>query len=89
MKLILKRNPDINCQLLPDGNAVLFSSKSNWAHIINPVGAMVWEFCDGELSENEIMTQISELVQTDANSLKQEVVAFTKQLLESGLLLGL
>jgi hypothetical protein len=82
-----QRNPEVKTTILPDGHVALSTEKTEWVHILNPVGALVWELSDGALSTEEIITQISELIQsTDRTALEKDVQHFTKELIDAGVL---
>jgi hypothetical protein len=82
-----RRCPDIKTTLLPDGYVALSTENTDWIHILNPIGALVWELSDGDLSTDEIITQIENLIQPpDRAALKGEIDQFAKELLENGLL---
>lgn len=82
------RNPDVKTTLLPDGYVVLFSTKTEWAHTLSPVGALVWEFCDGEHAVEEITSELSGLISdVEKEVLSDQVQSFVNELLKSGLLL--
>lgn len=81
------RNPDIKTTLMPDGHVVLFSAKTEWAQVLNPTGALVWEFCDGDTPIESITSQIGGLLAiTDIPELQKEINSLIKELLGSGLL---
>ena len=74
---------------MPDGCVVLFSTKTDWAQILNPTGALVWEFCDGEHSVHEIAFEVSSLLgQPSSEKILPDVEALVKELFDGGLLLG-
>lgn len=82
-----RRNPEVKTTLLPDGYVVLFSTKTDWAHTLNPLGALVWEFCDGEHSVADIITELKELVcDLPEDGLSDQVNTFVTELLAGGLL---
>jgi len=82
-----KRNPDIRTTLLPDGYVVLVSGKTDWAHTLNPLGAIVWEFCDGDNSIEKVVEQVGRLVPEKAGpNLRLEVETLLDELVDSGLL---
>lgn len=81
------RNPDVKTTLLPDGHVVLFSTKTDWAHTLNPAGALVWEYCDGENSVEEIVSEVLSLVESgDREGLHTEIKDLIENLSEQGLL---
>ncbi len=82
-----QRNPDIQATILPDGFVALSTGKTEWVHILNPVGALVWELADGELSAEQMIAQIQELIQSkDQIALRNDIDQFTKELAAQGLL---
>ena len=88
--MLLKRNPEIKSQLLPDGHLVLFNEKTQWAHILNPAGALFWELCDGCCSQDEAIAMIQEILADNTpKELPQEIYNHTKELVDAGLLQAL
>lgn len=82
-----RRNPDVRTTLLPDGHVVLFSTKTEWAHTLNPQGAVIWEFCDGSHSVDDIIEEVRQLMQEAAQEhVSRQVSEFINELLGSGLL---
>lgn len=81
-----QRMSDIKTTLMPDGHVVLFNTKTEWAQVLNPVGALVWEYCDGVTSLNEMIEEIASLLETDKNSLEDDVCLMLKELLSNGLI---
>lgn len=81
-----RRNPDVKTTLLPDGYVVLFSTKTDWAHTLNPTGALVWEFCDGQHSVDELVSEVAGLLAgSDRKLLRTEVELLLQELLAAGL----
>jgi Coenzyme PQQ synthesis protein D (PqqD) len=56
-----KRDPAVETTTLPDGQAVIVLTKTEWAHTLSPLGAIVWEFCDGTNSVDEIVSLVTNL----------------------------
>ncbi len=77
----------IHTRTLADGHAVLVSSDVEWAYTLTPIGALIWEFCDGTNTAEEIQAKIEAIpdLQVGAN-LKKEVVSFLEELECAGLL---
>jgi hypothetical protein len=71
------RRPDVKSSLLPDGCLVIFDEKSELAHTVTPIGAMVWELSDGQHSTADIVATIFELV----GGIEAELVAQTEKLI--------
>lgn len=81
------RNPDIESKLLPDGYLVLFNTKTDWAHTINPSAALVWEFCDGRHTVADIVTELTAILQpADSGALMAEVTNLVETLSREGIL---
>ncbi len=82
------RDPEIETNILPDGHVVLVSPKTEWAHTLNPLAALVWEFCDGNNTAADIFAQVSAIDSIPhTNSLEQEITELITELEESGFLL--
>lgn len=84
-----KRDPDIETTSLPDGYAVLVMKKTDWAHTINPLAAIVWEFCDGTNSVDEIIALIQAVPELEPRpQLREEVIGLLNQFEADGFLLS-
>ena len=82
------RNSDIKSTLLPDGHIVLFNTKTDWVHTLNPSGALVWEFCDGRHLTEEIVAELAAVTNSsDLTALKQQVSELIQLLCDQGMLL--
>ncbi|HEU5441684.1 MAG TPA: PqqD family protein [Ktedonobacterales bacterium] len=57
-----ERRPDVETYLLPDGSCLLFDSRTEEAHVLNTVGALVWDYCDGTLSAEQIADELAPLL---------------------------
>lgn len=83
----LKRRASVLTDVLPDGYVILYVEETNWAFTLTPLGALVWEFCDGEMTLDEVVTAIGEtdcIVRDDG--LGGQVEALTAELERLGLL---
>ena len=82
-----KRHPEIETKILPDGHVVLMCEKTKWAFTLNPLGAIVWEFCDGTNSLSEIVQHIKSMqgIQLPDN-LEREVAEIVDDLTGSDML---
>ncbi len=81
-----KRNDDIKTTLMPDGHVVLFNTKTEWAQVLNPMGALVWEFCDGCTSTTAMTDEIASLLQIeDASTLQNDINSLISEFLGLGL----
>ncbi len=82
-----KRNNAIETKLLPDGYVVLVNEVNNWAHTLTPTGALIWEFCDGETTVDEIFDRIIELTEQPADlELKNQILKLISDLQGVGLI---
>lgn len=80
-----QRNADVKTTPLPDGCIVLFTTKTDWAQILNPAGAIVWEFCDGEHTVPEIASEVCTLLGVvQESNVVSDVEALVKELVDSG-----
>lgn len=79
-----KRNSDFNARLLPDGYVLIHSEKSDWVHTLTPLGGLVWEFCDGDKTAEQITDLICSKIQVPAKH--EDVVALVEELDKNGLL---
>ncbi|MGH7192251.1 MAG: PqqD family protein [Candidatus Saccharimonadales bacterium] len=74
--------------MLPDGYIVLFNTKTEWVHTLNPCGALVWEFCDGSHLPDEIAAEIAALTGcANPAALQTEITVLINTLIEQGMLL--
>lgn len=70
---------------LPDGMVILVNKKTSWAHTLTPLGALVWEFCDGDNSVEEIVANIKSIPEVGNRvTLDQEVSELVQQLDNEG-----
>lgn len=80
------RNAQIRTTLLPDGFAVLMNVKTDWAVTLNPQGALVWEFCDGEHSIASICAEVGKLLPPGSEGAASDsIIGLIAELQESGL----
>ena len=83
----LKRAPNSKSTLLPDGYVAIFCGSTDRAFTLPPVGALVWEFSDGELSTQEVVTEVAKLIGTQETAeLRKQIQDLTNVLEKNGLL---
>lgn len=70
-----KRNEQIKTSTLPDGHAVLVSKETDWAYTLTPIAALIWEFCDGTNTIDDIVSCIQAIPEFSANQCKREEVS--------------
>lgn len=82
-----KRKAEYTTRLLPDGYIAIVDSEHNQVHSLPPVGALVWELCDGKHSIKQIADEISEIVEVvRQRNFVEEVGELIALLTERGLL---
>jgi Coenzyme PQQ synthesis protein D (PqqD) len=55
---------DVEAHLLPDGTCLLFDPLTGAGRVLNAAGALTWDFCDGNLTADEIAHEIAALLPT-------------------------
>jgi hypothetical protein len=70
-----KRHPNIIARVLPDGYVLLEILGTDSVHTLTPLAGMVWEFCDGENTLDEVIAQINQIEQVQAAPNLREQVA--------------
>ena len=78
--------PDVETYVLPDGSCLLFDPVSSEGLALSLVGALVWDYCDGALTDAEIADEIAALT-PENTGLRDEVMQFLKEFTRNGLLL--
>lgn len=71
----LKRNPDIISADMK-GETVMMSITTGKYHSVNPIGAKIWEMIHEPTSVNQIVIQLTEEYEIDAETCEKEVIAF-------------
>lgn len=77
--------PDVEAHVLPDGSCLLFDPIRCEGLALNLVGALVWDYCDGALTWDEIVSEIAAL-KPDEPDLRNEVQEYLKAFTQNGLL---
>lgn len=81
------RSQDLRATTLPDGFVVLLSEKTGWAHSLTPLAALVWEFCDGQNTVDEIAAQINAIPEVISRPVSpEEIQELLNQFSEDGFL---
>jgi hypothetical protein len=62
-----RRRSDVETHVLPDGSCLLFDLATEKSYTLNAAGALVWEYCDGELSGAEVAQEMVDLVPQEAD----------------------
>lgn len=56
------RRSDVETYILPDATALLYDPAADTAHPLDVVMALIWEYCDGQLSADGIAHEIAALL---------------------------
>jgi hypothetical protein len=81
------RNSSIESTVLPDGHVVLTGKSVDWAFTLTPLGGLVWAFCDGQNSAEDIATNLLSLQEVNRESISsEEIASLLKELEDAGLL---
>jgi len=82
-----KRADKLTTTVLPDGYVAIFSAVTNCAYTLPPIGALAWEFFDGDHSIDEIVNEVLGVVgqrsTLDAADLRQQISALAEELATS------
>ena len=82
---IPQRSPIVVSRLL-DQEMVLVHPVQGKVRVLNPVGARVWEFADGQRTLGDIIQTIAAEYQVDVARVEVEVPAFCEDLAQRGVL---
>jgi hypothetical protein len=82
-----RRLPDLQAEDLPSGETVIVRPEDGKAVVLNAMGGVVWELCDGHHELGEIAGFIcAQLADAPQSRVAEDVEALTQQLVEAGLL---
>jgi Coenzyme PQQ synthesis protein D (PqqD) len=82
---VLRKRSDVRYRRI-EGEAVVVRQSSAEVLVLNEVGASVLDLADGERSVGAWVDALSEVYDTDPESLARDVVAFAAEMAEAGLL---
>lgn len=57
--------PEVEAYVVPDGSCFLFDPTRDEGFALDPLGALVWDYCDGSASREEIVAEVSALLPDD------------------------
>ena len=57
--MILSHRDDVRVRELPNGEAALMTPDDQVLILLNPLGAVVWELCDGQRALDEIVATLA------------------------------
>jgi Coenzyme PQQ synthesis protein D (PqqD) len=79
--------PDVEAHLLPDASCLLFDPRTGQGLALTSLGGLVWDYCDGALSRDEIASEVASLVPQDPG-MSESVQQFLDAFAEHGLLMS-
>jgi hypothetical protein len=80
------RNTGLKSTLLPDGYLVIANKGTGEAVTLNPMGALIWEFCDGNNSIDDIVVELLALGAPAVPTLHEDIRSLLEEMGKSGLL---
>jgi len=84
---ILRHNDAILDDAMPDGH-ILLDPRSGEYFRVEGVAAAVWELCDGDRAEDDIVSTIATRSGTPTEEVARDVAEFVDECLRSGLLIA-
>lgn len=81
----LLRRADIETHVLPDGSSLLFDPATDTGHVLDALGSLVWDYCDGALNADDIVAEVAGLAPAES-SLPAEVRRRLADFADAGLL---
>ena len=82
----LLANPDIVFRKEKEG-AFLFNPDTGDLKVLNTVGAMIWEICDGKHTEEALLENLSNMfIDVSESDLEKDIKNFIKELEDRGLI---
>ncbi len=55
----LTRRADVPMEVMPDGSALLYDPLTDQGHVLTPLGALVWDMCDGTMSADQLVAEVT------------------------------
>ncbi len=80
------RRQDIETYVLPDGTSLLFDPISEAGMPLDALASLIWDYCDGALSDDEIVSEIVALL-PQVTDVGAHVLAVIEGFEQHGLLL--
>lgn len=82
-----QRRPDVETYVLPDGTSLLYDPANEAGHPLDLVQSLIWEYCDGACSADEIAREVAALAPADPAA-HEFALHMLNELAERGLLLS-
>ncbi len=85
--MILTQRTDVRSRELPNGEAALMTPDDEVLILLNPLGVVVWEMCDGECAVDEIVaTLATQFTSVDVAQIGEDVARLVGELQRLGVL---
>jgi Coenzyme PQQ synthesis protein D (PqqD) len=82
-----RQHPEVETYLLPDGTCLLFDNRTEMGHVLNTVGALVWDYCDGTCTVDQIAGEVASLL-PDTTATRDQVRQLVSELRDLHLVLN-
>ena len=76
----------IEFRVLDDLSSVAVDPESGQAHALTAVATAIFERCDGTMSVDEIVTEITDIFECDEEQARTDVLSFLGELTDRGLI---
>jgi len=63
-----RRRLDVETHVLPDGTSLLFDPKTEAGHPLDVLRSLIWDYCDGTLTADEISLEIAALLPQESEA---------------------
>lgn len=83
----LRQHPEVESHFLPDGTCLLFDPMTNQGYTLNVAGALVWDYCDGALTDRQIAQELVDLL-PQYPDVQTETAQLLCELVERGMLIS-
>jgi hypothetical protein len=80
------RRSEVDSNPLPDQTVLLFQKQTGTAVPINPVGAAIWEMCDGGHTIDQMVDRLAEDYDGERSRIDRDARAFLTELVRLGLI---
>jgi hypothetical protein len=84
MSQVMARTADLEVHEVPDGYIIYHVSRDR-VHYLNNTAAIIFEFCDGKLANNEIAARVAQAFELGAG-VHAEIESGLEQLIREGLI---
>lgn len=62
------RRAEIEMEVMPDGSALLYDPADDQGHVLTAMDALVWDMCDGTLTIEAIIADLTTLLPNTTNT---------------------